>query len=129
MITIKTLRKNQARRKELVKKLDKLVGDIVKLRDKKCIVCGTTERLTPGHLFSRVAYSTRWELHNLWAQCISCNFRHELDAYPMLQEVSKRIGVKEIDELHRLYSTPVQFKTYQLQILYDEFLVIKKTYD
>ena len=69
-------------RKGLVKKLDKLVSQIVILRDKKCVVCGSTNRLGCGHLFTRRYYSTRWDLQYCYAHCWKCNFKNELDRYP-----------------------------------------------
>lgn len=129
-------------RKTLVRKLDKIVGDIVKLRDGKCIVCNTTKNLTSGHLFSRVAYSTRWDLDNCYAQCLSCNFRHESDPYPMTQSVLKKhrprienmkfIGLIEeeewLDELHREYVTPHKFKDFELEELYNKLCQIKANF-
>jgi len=107
-------------RKGWVRKLDKLVGDIVKARDGRCIVCGTTENLTSGHLFSRVAYSTRWDLDNVYAQCRNCNFRHESDPYPMMEAVKKIHSPKLIEHLHRKYVTPHKYKTFELEELYNE---------
>lgn len=116
-------------RKGWVRKLDALVKQIVVARDGKCIVCGTTKNLTPGHLFSRVAYSTRWDLDNVYAQCLNCNFRHESDPYPMTQAVLKYQEMynqvwKDSNEwlanLHMTYVTPHKFKTYQLEELYNE---------
>lgn len=107
-------------RKGWVRKLDALVKEIVIKRDGKCIVCGTTKNLTPGHLFSRVAYSTRWDLDNVYAQCLSCNFRHESDPYPMTTVLINRHGRVWLEDLHRKYVTPHKYKTYELEELYNE---------
>lgn len=121
-------------RKGWVRKLDKLVSQIVIARDSRCIVCGTTKNLTCGHLFSRVAYSTRWDLDNVYAQCLSCNFRHESDPLPMFQAVEAeylrktnwplKYNLKErarnfINALHRKYVTPHKYKTFELEELYE----------
>lgn len=117
-------------RKGVVRKLDKLVSEIVIKRDGRCIVCGSTKNLTCGHLFSRIAYSTRWELgknivgylwpSNCYAQCLSCNLRHEYDPYPMMSKVIGTYGQKLVDDLHREYVTPRKFKTYELVELYEK---------
>lgn len=121
--------KSKVNRKTVVKKLDKIVGDIVKLRDgSRCVTCGGTKNICPGHLFSRVAYSTRWNLDNVACQCQSCNYRHELNAYPYFDWFLKRYGKARLDELHMIYSTPRPFKTWELEELYDELLVIKSKY-
>lgn len=40
-------------------------------------MCGSAKRVQCGHLFSRVAMSTRYSELNCHAQCASCNYRHE----------------------------------------------------
>lgn len=106
-------------RKGWIRKLDKICGDIVKARDKKCVCCGSTQNLTPGHLFSRIAYSTRWDLENLFCQCVNCNFRHEVDPYPLMDVAEGILGKKAVEELHKRYVTPLKFKEYQLEEMYD----------
>lgn len=106
-------------RKGIVRKLDKIVGDIVKARDGKCIVCECRSTLEPGHLFSRIAYSTRWDLENVYAQCHLCNFRHENDPYPMMDMVERILSKKKVEALHRRYVTPRKFKTFELEELYE----------
>lgn len=63
-------------RKRLIKKCDELVSLIVRKRDKRCVCCGSTERLQCGHLIKRGKASTRFDLMNCNAQCSRCNFRH-----------------------------------------------------
>jgi len=125
-MTINELRKDRTTRKGWIRKLDKIVSEIVIMRDRKCICCGTDQKLTCGHLFSRVAYSTRWDLENCYAQCLSCNFRHEYDPYPMIQKVSEKHGVGFIDELHSEFVRAVPIKTFQLKTLYESMQVIKR---
>jgi hypothetical protein len=122
-------------RKGIVKKLDSLVSKIVIARDKKCIICGSTNKLGCGHLFSRIAYSTRWDLDNCYASCWACNFRHEYDPYPMQMACKNLWGerhlgmcnppltIKDLEnwlfELHYRYVHPVKYKTYELAELYE----------
>ena len=107
-------------RKGLVRKLDKAVSVFVIARDKYCVCCGTSQNLTAGHLFSRVAYSTRWDLTNVFAQCLSCNLRHEYDPYPLTNYYLLKFGKLAYDKLHFQYVHPVKFKTYQIQELLNE---------
>lgn len=107
-------------RKGLVRKLDAIVKEIVILRDKHCVTCGTTQNLTPGHLFSRVAYSTRWDLNNVFCQCAAENLRHEYDPYTFTTYFLNKFGQDAYDQLHRQYVTPRKFKDFQLQELYEE---------
>ena len=106
-------------RKGWVRKLDKICGDIVKQRDLVCVVCGRGTQITSGHLFSRVAYSTRWDTeYNLYAQCLSCNLKHEYDPYPLMKYAVNLHGQEAIDNLHFRWNHASKFKTFQLEEMY-----------
>ena len=107
-------------RKGWVRKLDALVKQIVIARDITCVCCGTSKNLTPGHLFSRVAYSTRWDLDNVYAQCVNCNFRHESDPYPLTKHAELILGEDGLEDLHYKYVHPIKFKTFELEELYNK---------
>lgn len=70
--------------------------------------------LTPGHLFSRVAHSTRWDLNNIFAQCGSCNLKHEYDPYPLTKYYIDKFGLEAYDALHFAYSHTRPYKTWEL---------------
>ena len=122
---MKFIGKKGISRKGVVKKLDSLVSKIVQARDKKCATCSSIYKLGCGHLFSRIAYSTRWDLDNCHCQCWSCNFKHTYDTYPYFEWYRDKFGEKAFDALHRKFVTPQKFKTYELlemyQVLYDEW--------
>lgn len=107
-------------RKGWVRKLDKLVGDIVKERDITCVTCGTSASPTAGHLFSRVAYATRWDLDNVFRQCVSCNLKQEYDPYPMMKYAINLLGEDKVEELHFKYRHVSKLKTFQLEELYNK---------
>lgn len=110
-------------RAKLVKKLDDIVSLIIRLRNKHCVVCGTGEKLNNGHVFSREAYSTRWDISydgNCHTQCNGCNLRHEYDPYPYNNWYIETFGKEKWDALHFRFRTPAQFKTWQLEELYEE---------
>lgn len=90
-------------RKGLVKKLDKVVSLIIRERDKACVICGSREQLQCGHIFSRVNYSTRWDITkdgNCHCQCAKCNILHEYDAYPFYRWYKHNFGEKKLEKLH-----------------------------
>lgn len=101
-------------RKSLVKAADRAFSRYIIARDKGCVQCGTTQSLTCGHLFSRVAYSTRWNPDGAACQCAAHNMRHEYDPYPFTKYFVDHYGQKWVDDLHCLWSKPVKFKDYQL---------------
>ncbi len=102
-------------RKSLVRTLDKAFGDFIKLRDEKCVTCGATEHLQCGHLFSRVAYSTRWDDRNAFCQCRSCNMRHEYDPGPLTMHFLKEYSDMAYSCLHRLHHTTVKYTDADLE--------------
>lgn len=63
-------------RKKLIQELDKTVSKIVRLRDKRCVICGSTNQLQCSHLIKRGRLSTRFDLDNCNANCNGCNLRH-----------------------------------------------------
>ncbi len=121
--------KRKITRKGIVRKLDKIVGDIVKKRDKRCVCCTSSYNLQPGHLFSRVGYSTRWDLKNVFVQCQTCNFKHTYDPYPLTNYFLTKFGKKAYDKLHLKYVIPQRFTTPQLVDLYDELKLLLDTMD
>lgn len=104
-------------RQSLVRSLDREFSLWVRERDKRCVQCGTQEKLTCGHVFSRVAYSTRWDPRNAFGQCMGHNLRHEHDPWPFLDYARTQLGAEQFDVMHRDYSTPHKYTTAELREL------------
>lgn len=101
-------------RKSLVKAADRAFSRYIVARDKRCVTCGRRVNLQCGHLFSRTAYSTRWNPMNAACQCAGCNINHEGDPLPLTDYMVATWGREKIDELHALYHQPFKYKDYQL---------------
>jgi len=72
-------------RQEIVSKLDKIVSEITRIRNDKCVLCKSKNKLGWGHIFSIKAYNTRWDIAedgNVHTQCWGCNYSHVRDQYP-----------------------------------------------
>ena len=114
-------------RKQIVKKLDQIFSEYIRLRDKyKCFTCGKQgyEKdgvMTVGHLFSRVAYSTRWNILNSNCQCKSCNMRHEYDFEIYRNIFVQKYGQQKYDDLYRYFKTPVKYTNNDLLVLIKYF--------
>jgi len=116
------------RRKRIVKKLDAVVSKYIRLRDKKCVQCGKQENLSNGHVFSRRAYNTRWDVSedgNCHTQCWGCNFSHGKDNYDYYKWYVDKFGQERFDKLRLEYRESVKFTTVELEELYEE---LTKTY-
>jgi hypothetical protein len=87
--------------KGLVKALDNIVSLIVRKRDKRCVTCGSTERLQNGHLITRSKFKIRWNLINCNCQCASCNYTHEFNPHIYTSWFISRYGLETYRQLIR----------------------------
>jgi hypothetical protein len=83
--------------KGLVDANDEVVSYITREREPACIVCGSTEDLTNGHLFSRRYHATRFDVTedgNCHVQCWGCNKAHQFNRNPYTFAFVKRFGAE-----------------------------------
>jgi hypothetical protein len=109
--------KKKDSRKKWVREADKWASLDVRL-DGKCVLCGETKNMNCGHLFSRVAYSTRWSEANLYCLCAGCNMKMENDpmvAEALLDYARSMWSDEGIEELHRLYESAYPVKTFEIK--------------
>jgi hypothetical protein len=100
------------RKKELLTKgdyikiLQQLVNRFVRNRDRNyCISCDKpiNGKVDAGHLFSVGNYpSVRFDLRNINSQCISCNQFNGGSILEYRENLIKKIGQKEFDDLDKL---------------------------
>ncbi len=110
-------------RKGLVKKVDEVHSKIIRIREKFCVLCGSRENLQCGHIFSRVSYSTRWDLAkdgNAHGQCRNCNLNHEYHPYLFFKWYLNNFGKKRLEELHNRSRETKKYKNYELENLLRE---------
>lgn len=112
--------------KSLEKKLDHLVSRYVIKRDKRCVICWSTQKLGCGHLFSRRHKSTRWDLLNCNCQCWSCNYKHVHDTYAYTHWFINKYGKFMWDSLYLEHSTIKKWKRDELLKLKEELLQLLK---
>ncbi len=75
--------KKKLTRSKLVKKLDNIFSQYIRLSNSKngnctCVTCGKVGDwknggMQAGHFMSRKHYSTRWDERNVKPQCVGCN--------------------------------------------------------
>jgi len=108
-------------RKGLVKKLDTAFSIFIRERDKICVVCGTTEKGTCGHLLTRTAYSTRWDELNCHRQCSNCNYSHESNPHPFTSWFIHKFGLEAYDGLILKHKTIKKFSDSDIATLTLEY--------
>ena len=104
-------------KKGIVKKLNKIVSDYVIWRDKKCVTCGSTQKLGNGHLFSRSHQATKWDITddgNCHCQCWPCNYLHVHNKYPYEKWYQAKFSMEKYDALYRRWNTVTSYKLWQL---------------
>ena len=107
-------------RKSAVNAADKWASLDVRL-DNQCVLADKHTckgMIVCGHLFSRIAYSTRWNESNLYPICSYSNIAMENDpvvARQLLEYAESLWGEVAIAELYRLYRSAVPVKTFEIQ--------------
>lgn len=113
-------------RQKAVKKLDDAFSLYIRARDERCVTCGSFDRPTCGHVFTSMAFSTRWDEENAYKQCWPCNFKHEFDPYPLTEFTRKHLGQEKYDALHLRYQTTKKYKTFELDELRQYYIDKRK---
>ncbi len=117
-------------RQKITKKLDDIVSEIVRERNKRCVMCGSVTKLGNGHVFSRRSNSLRWDIRpdgNCHTQCWKHNYLHSIrDPYAYYQWYIEKFGKKRFDELYSEWHTIRKFSMPDLEEMYEELVKFKK---
>lgn len=102
----KVMKKDMLTKSDYIKILQQLVNRFVRQRDGNyCISCDApiNGKVDAGHLFSVGNYpSVRFDLRNINSQCIKCNQFNGGSILEYRENLIKKIGQKEFDELDKL---------------------------
>ena len=112
----------------LVRKLDRIFSEYVRLRDSKpfgykyfrCISCGQIkpfEQADAGHFIGRTHMATRFDEQNVWCECRSCN-RFSSDHMIYYQRnLEQRIGKDKVDLLIARGRQTKKWSAFELELL------------
>ena len=93
---------SQSERTLLEDELDKVCSEYVRLRDKKCVCCGSTYRLECGHFVKRSNQFLRFDtVYNLNAQCHRCNGLHNSDRSAYTTYLVRKHGAGIVEVLKK----------------------------
>ena len=102
-------KKRQTNQATLVKKLDKVFSQYIRLRDAypngtfRCISCGKIkpfEQADAGHFHSRRHMATRFDEDNVSAECRACNRFSADHLIGYRENLIKKIGIQRFEMLH-----------------------------
>jgi len=108
-------------RASCVRLADKWCSLYIRARDGMCVICGSTQNLQNGHLFSRVSYITRWCEVNCHCQCRDCNNLHEYNPHLFTNWFIHKFGVKKYDWLLAKHNGIKKFKDFELLDIADYY--------
>lgn len=114
-------------RKNIQYRLDTVIRDIIKLRDRVCFTCGQQRPLTVGHFIKRRHTATRWDLMNVHGQCWECNSRDDFNEYH--EAMLRCYPEKAVNELIATSRLNIKFTTYELKEMYYNLLDWKMNYE
>lgn len=130
---IKVKKPKKLSRSKLIKKLDTIFSQYIRVKDSNkkgigtCVTCGKKEHwknLQAGHFMSRKHYSTRWDEDNVKIQCVSCNvFR-----YGEQFLFSKYLGNKLSEDLLAKSRNIIKFTNVELEEMISQYSNKLKVY-
>lgn len=108
-------------------RLDILTSLIVRIRNPRCVLCGSVVGLENGHLFTRAWRSTRWDITpdgNCHTLCHAHNMAHEAKPGPFRGYYVKRFGERALDELGRRAASHTKMGYNDLLELWESYKAI-----
>lgn len=102
--------------------LEKLLHDAVILRDKRCLRCGTTNRLAASHIYPKGHHQKmRWNPNNVIALCWRCHsefwHKHPLAASEWIKEVLPKERLEKLKlEANTINKRPIDYKLIKLEL-------------
>ncbi len=115
--------------KALVKKLDKVFSEYIRLRDSKdgyfrCCSCGQIKpyaQADAGHFINRKWMSTRWREDNVHAQCAYCNRFDEGNGPGYTRFIQRTYGNSKVDFLLGIKQQQMKYSDFELELLIKEY--------
>jgi hypothetical protein len=118
------------------KKCWDLFSEIIRYRDctegvyGNCVTCGARKHfseLQAGHFIPGRHNSILFDMRGCHAQCYHCNIGLKGNPIKYYKFMLKKYGQTVIDELEELDKQTQPFKVFQLEVIYEQFKVIKKS--
>lgn len=117
--------------KALIKKIDDLFSQCVRLRDMygRCITCekpfkGNYALVTCGHFQKRRHIRTRWSFENAYGQCWQCNGKDDQELYT--QKMVEFIGQEKVDMIIQMAREEIHLSYMDLKEIHKSLLEYKQ---
>lgn len=120
--------------RHMTTKLDDLVRQIFRKKwQPVCYICGAEgewgkDGIQVGHYISRKVFNLRWDFHNLYPNCPTCNSLHEYYAEPFRKAILNKEGQARLDYLERKFRDHIRVKDLkklrEKQELYEQLTLV-----
>lgn len=107
-------------RNKQIEKLDTLFSKLIRIRDGKCLRCGTIHGLECSHTITREDIQYRWDFMNAITLCYRCHRN-----WHQYQEEGKQWMQKNLPEFYNYYIDN-RYKLSQFKVDLDEVLKLLK---
>lgn len=127
--------KKKPSRSKLVKKLDAIFSQYIRLREidnsgfTTCFTCGKKDhwkKLQNGHFQSRRHYATRWDERNCQVQCVGCNMFKGGEQFLFAKALDNKYYDGISDELHITAQSIVKFSNLDIELLITKYQELVK---
>jgi len=127
--------KKKPSRSKLVKKLDNIFSQYIRLREADnsgfttCFTCGKKDhwkKLQNGHFQSRRHYATRWDERNCQVQCVGCNMFKGGEQFLFAKALDNKYYDGISDELHITAQSIVKFSNLDIELLITKYQELVK---
>lgn len=108
---------------ELTKEADKIFSIWIRIREQKCILCGTDYQLTCGHLFKRGNKLLRFDEDNCHTLCQNCNSLDNTDHDIYIKWFKKNYGAARYNEMSKTSNELHKFTRDELQKIIDDYTI------
>jgi hypothetical protein len=121
-------------RSQLVKKLDKVFSEFIRLRDdgKGCVTCGDVKpwrEMQNCHFYSRGRQNTRWEETNCHSGCYRCNVLLKGNYISYTIYMIDTYGREHVDYLEKLSKSTNKITTVKLKEMIEYYTNVVQSID
>jgi hypothetical protein len=118
----KPKKRKKSPHKAAVKYCDEWFAQFIKLRDKRCVTCGSTDNLQCSHIFQGRHESTKWRDDCAYTQCKGCHHSfHVKSQMPLLRYAERQVGHDWLDYLWELNNKTVKHTSDEIMAIGDKY--------
>ena len=128
-----TAKKKAPTRSQLVKKLDKIFSEFIRLRDdgRGCVTCGDVKpwrEMQNCHFYSRGRQNTRWDETNCHSGCYRCNVLLKGNYISYTMYMIDTYGREHVENLEKLSKSTEKITTVRLKEMIEYYTNLVNKY-